>query len=511
MNMINKIKILALLTPLAVVSCTSKTPVQNHDLGVKEGPKAVATLTKDQAQAIRTFADGSYKVESSISFNYTDEKIYEIDEMSSVARAQKIYQNDANGALLFENHFLNDGGNAYRQYLDLSNTVQKKAITDSTGNNQVSYAAYSGTPFNFLTTSYSQKVIGDNSIDTYVKYVNSLFEVKESSADSITLGLTGDGEGKATSFFSTFFATKDSFGWDSVTLKESIKDFSLVLNADGTMKSMTFTHIKQDRFGGIAEKYDSTLSTINQVSELETIKGTMSADNSKKLTDALTGLKTKLEEGNFTVDINSFDGQLKYKSYYDLGTTGNHLGMMLSDLELTDATRGKTFVGVAINSDGQYNNIGVSPDAGSTDILNNTTYADIASIVPQIGKLSADFFTTTDGKTFEMDLENKIWNDYAFSYSLLGALFGTADYPSASEGNYLNDSSSYTFGFEKLTLTVSDDGTISPKLDYKVSEQSYSSLVTYSDFGTTNLQTTSNADFNKAVQIVLDSANSSTN
>lgn len=505
----NKLRNIALILPLTIYGCVRPSPLPNNNLAIKEETRATASLTNEQAQALRTLADGNYKIESSISFNYTADKIYEVDEMSSTARSQKIYQNDANGTLIFENHFVNDGGNAYREYLDINNTVQKKAITDSTGNNIVSYAAYSGTPFNFLTTSYSQKVIGDSSIGTYALYVNSLFEVRETTADSLVLGLTGDGEGKATSFLTTFFATKDSFGWDAATLRNSIKDFSLTLGIDGTMKAMSFTRVKQDRFGGIYEKYNSTISSIQQVSGLATVQGTMTAANATKLTTALSALKTKLETGNFTLDINSFSGNLVYKSYYDLATTDTHLGMMLSDLELTDATRGKTFVGVAINADGAYNNIGVSPDNNSTDVINNDTYPNIASIIPQIGNLSSDFFTTSDGKTFVMDLQGKIWNDYAFSYSLLGALFGTADYPSAFEGNYLDDQSTYTFGFVDLTLTVADDGTVTPKLNYRADGRSYTSSVNYTNFGTTDLRNTGNADITKSVQIVLDSANSS--
>lgn len=479
--------LLLLPVVLGAFSCSaidSIESLQNDIQGIKAQEKD-ATLTDEQAQLIQDFAGGKYKIESTITTNYVTGTYNEIDELSSEARVSTFSQN---GKILDQAYYFDNNGKAYEQYLTVSNEVAEKVLYGSDGNTELSYSAFSGTPFHFLT---KDAFTGSSSIVYYTRYLNELFDAK-SVGEKTILYLTEYGEGKLTSSLTTFFTSKDPFNWDSTSLKETIADFALTLGSDGNPEALSFTRVKQDKFGATTESYDCTLTILDEISSLTPIEGTMDEADATVLRNALDTFQTSLNDGNFTQTTSVANGSYYYHSYYDLNPSlGSKTRLMISDFDdLYDTTYGHTYMGVQYNSsEGEYQIIGISPSVEYSAQANDTTFTTITEVVPQIGDLSTDFFTVqeNDGvKSYVFELKDKVYNDYYFSSSVLDCVFGPADYLAAFGGLYVGTDNS-NYDFDTLTLTINEDGTVSSTLVFENSYGTYNAEVSYSDIGTTNL------------------------
>ncbi len=482
-----KIKLL-ILTPLLLSVSLSSYNLDKNGLGIASNINRDAnenlSLTDSQALSIKTFFNSAYQITSDINTNYSTK----IDNFTVIEQIDKTNRTSIikNAGTTIQEMYLTRGTGdaAILQYLAVNNTVTDKNLTDS-DSNIISYDKYYGSPFRYLGSLTTAKL-------------NSYFTMT-SSEDSYILKATDYGYGALEIPFCSFLFDYDSFNWDSSSTSYYIKDLTITINSDGTPTAYNVTRIKKDRYGAIKDVYTSTLKAIESVSKLSPVNSSMTESQETEYTEKMATLKTNILKGNFTENIdmtyNEGTSALKYANYYALeskDSTATFPPMMLSSMELTDSSAGKTYVGIAYDTDGNLARIGISPSSDTYQALNSVTYTKLSEVLPYIYNIGAGYLSY-DEKTgyYTFDIGSFLYGDYAFCYAITEALFGPCDYGVANGGLFQYVSStSYYFG--KMKLKFESNGDISGSLEHYVyysgSSYLYTTNFSFTEFGKTDLE-----------------------
>lgn len=507
-----RIKYLVLLTlPLTLLS---NSPNRNVEM--------VNDVSGSIIDTFYTYLLGNYTLTTSSTIPY-------LDAMIGVAIKDDIYQkatspvrhsqfglliqsndNSYSQALDFKEYYYVADSDGYtsEQYLKLDNTIGKREVTNSNGK-KILFEGNSNSPFYKLNNK-------KDSLSTY-------FDI-EKTTSGYTFKMTDEGKVLLTTSFINFFPTISSnylYSFDSRTHQILLNDLSIYTDENGSPLSMEFSKVEQDFYGAVSEKYTSTFSSLESSPSLTPITSTLTSEQRTKLEDKLEELDSGLTYGNFTQDVivnshtidsdsNVSEHVYSYSNYYDLNSyygSGNKL--YLSSLEMTDSTYGSTFIGLAYDSTYEgYYYLAVSPDENYYAALESSVYySTLSSLIPSFSGISPDLFNySLDGnnEVYTLDLEDKTFNDYYFSLSILEAILSTSD-PGVRYGLFLDNSTSYEFDFKKFYITIKEDGSLTFSIDYKDSYGLDASLETsIKNTNSTNITETNDANINACLKIILD-------
>lgn len=470
-------KIIISLCSLAFITTLTSCAVPLQELG-DNSKKAIDNNVLTDAiknKVVSFFSSNSIEFDTEKTYGYSTGKRLIVDAVSSNYRYTKI--SDSLGKVLSETYYKKSGNYAVEQYLDITNTVLEKNVTDKNGN-QVAFDTLTGNPFSFLTLDN----IGD-------------YFIASNSDDGLILTPTGKGQGRLNSSFASFFSFDDSYTFDGKTLSEYVEDFKLLLSEDGTPSRMMFNMVKKDMFGGLRETYVTDLSLIEDVLTMKPVEAKATGDSFTRLNNAMTSLKNDMAKGNYTVSftVDQWDqntsspsySNISYNSYYQFDNETHPV--MLSDLKLYDSTHGTTYIGVAQASNGSYQWIGVSPSSNYISAIDDNSYDEPTSFLPTVGSFSPNFFAV-NGDKYTFDIENLIQADHTFQVGLLTGLTGSADYLSQKYGNYVANASTMKFDFKTLDIELDGNKVKDFVLTYGgVDGRDHKLTISYSNFGTTDI------------------------
>ncbi len=471
---------LFVLSALILTGCSSAT---NAAVAVKK------RMSQDEVAAkFATFFTGNYEVDSTVYNTYSKETFKVKDMVSSTAKANIVYDDKDN--IVSYTSIVSQNGYAVEQYITLGNKIDTREFSSS----KVSFKDNYGSPLS--------KIMG--SASNIAKY----FTVNANDDETYTYTATAEGLAKASSSFGTFFSFYgDVYNWDSKTVQESIDNLKIISDSEGNPASLSFVKIKKDRFGGLKESFESTLSKIDSVPSIPTVTSKNDEATQKVLDDSLALLATKVATANFTQTIkhpyfDESDLNGVYHNYYSYDSTG--YGAMLSDIPWYSSEYGTTYIGAGYSSYYGYYMAGVSPESGYTGATSSEYLDSVSEFLPQIATLSGDFFTYNAAKdTYVFDLDKFYFDDYYFCFDILDCLFGVFDACADKFGYYLSDMSNYAMDFHSLSIKVSE-ATGLPEFSL-VYTDSYGQKLTvstsFSDFGTTDLS--KNATLSAAFALLL--------
>lgn len=430
---------------------------------------------------LASFFASPYSSTATVTTSYDTRTYTAYDEVSSSER----YTERRSSNTLLERHFYtSSSGDAYEEKLSLSNTVISTALVDSEDNN-LSFADEYGNPFYLVTT----------------EEIPYLF-TRSNTSNGYIYSATEYGLSLLSPLLIKFYKTFDDMMWDT-SVQERINNLSITTDSEGNPTTLNYSHVKVDRYGGIAEEGTVSLQSIADVTSLSPVTSSLTSEQSEAFTSAISEIYPSILEGNFTQHFNLTTNALgtngaSYNIYYDLpyelGSPENGLGLALSDLALYDSNEGETFTGLAYGWQGSegdpqygYWSVGVSPESQYMSTVSSEFYTSIASCTPALNTISPDFFTYEDGK-YVFDLTSFAYNDLEFSLSIVDALFGRGDYLSAySNQIYVNDMDTLSIAFQAVTVDLSSTPTFS--LQYLDSnDELQETFVSFSDFGTTDLR-----------------------
>lgn len=439
------------------------------------------------ASKFAAFFSGSYSIDSTVYNGYLKETFKVKDMVSSNAKANVVYDSDDN--IVSYTSIVSKNGFAVEEYISLSNTIETRSFSSS----PVSFKDNYGSPLS--------KVAGSSAS------IGKYFDVKANEDETYTYTANAQGLAKASSIFGSFFAFYgDVFNWDSKTVQESIDSLSITSDVEGNPAKMSFIKIKKDRFGGLKESFDSTLSAIENVPSIPTVSSSDDETTKNALKTSLELLGENVKGANFTqtvkhpyLDESDLNGV--YHNYYCYDENG--FGAMLCDIPWYSAEYGKTYIGAAYSSFYGYYMCGVSPEADYSGITSNQYFDSVLDFIPQIDLLSNEFFTYNAKKgEYVFDLDKFYFDDYAFSFDILNCLFGLVDPCADKFGYYLSDTADYAMNFHYLSIKIDEAGLPVFTLNYEDSRgDAISAVTSFGEFGTTDLST--NKDLKDAFAILI--------
>lgn len=414
------------------------------------------------------FFSGNVQFETIQRDLYSGEEISIHDEVSSKKKVTVVKRGEK---ILSQKFIVSQNGVAVEQYLNLANQIKTRTISE---NSELFTKTYAN-PFT--------NVIGEKKLFDY-------FTLEDGQASKL-LRINDFGRIVLEQAFENFFPFyENTYVFDPLTKKEKIIDLTVSLAEDGKPTSLEFTKSYEDRYGAILVAYSSELSSVETVSSLAKQVFSGTAEQRTALQTSLDNLYTQMQAGNFVQTVNMATNYYPtYHNYYNFAPASN-AGAMISDLAFK-SSYGLTYIGMAVNQQGQYYMAGVSPDADYSGAASNATYASFDEILPLYQKISPDFFTYDETQgTYTFDIGSFVYNDYMFSFSILDAIFGQGDPLAQKMGAYLASSSSYSFNFHTLTIKI-DEETSLPIFTLEFtpyfSATPITSTVTFSDFGAVNL------------------------
>lgn len=485
-------KNLFLLLPLLLLSsCQDSSALQNERVLRAENSSTILNN-------LCTFLSQPFEMTATrTSYDGSETKI--IDQVSAEERTTTIQGPSLHS---MRTVFKDEDGNANELYLNMHNEIETIALNEGDQEETpVDYDSNYGHPF--------QMIDSDN--------VETFFQL-ESASDGYVLLPSAKAQSVLATSLDTFYPFQDGLTWDSSTLSTYAQDIQLSLDEEGKLTNLSFDHVKEDGYGGIAEHFDITFQEIDSVARLSPVESTLSTEDHQKLQEALSSLGQKLEQGNFTQSITMTEGgPVSYKNYYDLPYTGvveDGLGLMLSSAELADGSGATVYTGLAKGTRGAsetgdleegYWAIGVTPETGEFGQVSNEFYPSIEEAVPTLGGLSADFFSTDDGVTFDFHPNTAPYYNREFAVEVLTALLGVGDYLShISSQYYVSDSTTMDFNFTRVAIDLEDPENPLFRLTYRGSDGNpYTTTTSFSDFQTTDLTTLPDS-LGEAVDIALD-------
>lgn len=513
-----KKNILILLPLLLLTACAGENGNAIKNIA---RPLAVEDRETIYDNLLTNLTDKAIHSEATITTNYDGATYHVIDEVSSSAR--RSYDVLDGRIQNLRDYTKGEDENAIQNTLTISNTIRStQVLGGDDGESPVDFDAAYGSPF---------LAVNQDNIERF-------FTIAEGE-DGLEITPTAYGKAILSTSLDTFYPMHDSYVWDSRTVTSYATDIVLLADETGTPEKLSFTHIRKDAYGGIAELVEADLTIEESVQPLSPISSSLTAEEQESLNQAISGVADKIAGGNFTqtIHLGQADGipgvSSTYHSYYDLPyttPTGNtnprpdkNFGLMLSDFnyfaENSSDISGESHVvytglgyGWRSSEDVQmeygYWAIGVTPDTEYFGMVSNEFYASIAEAIPTIGLLSADFFSATDEENiYTFDLTTFRQYDRTFAIDLMTALLGPGDYPShISPAFYISDEDSLSFDFTSVTIDITDPETPVFSLSYiDVDGESQTTTTSFSDFGTTDLLNIpdASAEFQEAIEVAL--------
>ena len=143
-------KIIISLCSLAFITTLTSCTVPLHELGDNSKKAKDNNVLTDAVKnkVVSFFSSDSIEFDTEKTYGYSTGKRLIVDAVSSNYRYTKI--SDSLGKVLSETYYKKSGNYAVEQYLDITNTVLEKNVTDKNGN-QVAFDTLTGNPFSFLT------------------------------------------------------------------------------------------------------------------------------------------------------------------------------------------------------------------------------------------------------------------------------------------------------------------------------------------------------------------------
>lgn len=453
------------------------------------------------------------KMESDFKISYYGDDVifHSEDQISSTRRHLKVTASSGELTQFIgeTSIYADENDYAYSESISLANEVVGEALTDSS-DNQVSYSTYYS-PWFKLPSSYS--------VSNFSKY----FEVA-SAESGYSVTLTGLGEGILLPRLISYLPQLDSFNYDTSSYKESIEDFVILTNSEGLPTSMSFRLVYSDRYGGTYQKYETTLTALDEVVGLVPYTPTSTSEEQAELDALLSELGEKVLTGNFTQhteylieytdtttgNATQVASGISYNCYYELDSNpyqgGEHFPLMLCDFELESTEYGLTLCGIYYFADSSaYCRTGVSPEEDFIEPLDSATYTSIDAVTPGVQDISSDFYTKNSDGQFVFDLSSVDFDTYYFSYSLLEEVMGIGDYYGTYSGYFM--SGSYAFDMDSLKVYKNSDGNFVTELKVTSQAVPYTGYYlvaksVYSDFGTTSLEAVNNATIQDCLEVV---------
>lgn len=446
---------------------------------------ASGVLAEDNVnQNFCNFFNGTYKVTSSVRNSYSGKTYTVIDEVSSSGKTKLVKDNNDN--ILSSNYVISVGGIAKEQYLDISNNIRTRDVSDT----PILFNDYFASPLAKVTSNK----------DKIVDY----FDI-ESKDNKVIYAANKTGLEKVSNVFSSFFSfVEDDYSWDVTTVKETLNNLTITCDTNGNPSEMSFKKIKKDRYGSIAEIYSSTLEKVETISSLNKDVYSGSEESKTRLVNALNSLSTELGHFNFsqTINLAALGDYSTYKNYYDFDSYGN--GLMICDIPFAEPTYGKTYIGMTYSElEGGYYMIGISPESDYYASTSSDVESSLFNCIPLIRYISVDHFEYDEtSNKYTFDLDKFMFNDYEFSIQMLKTLFGTNDPIAFKFGYYFKDTKNYVFDFHSLDIEINSEEQLTFTLNFVgPNGKNQSASTTFSDFGTVDLST--HPELSSAYHVVM--------
>ncbi len=484
-----KKNILFLLPTLLLAACSSPSLPQVEKTLKASDPSTIlegmATLLSHplQMDATLTTVDGS--------------TLQIQDQISSDVRTTTVF---SGSAVESQRTFLRDSqGDADELYLNMQNEIETIALDEGDQDQTpIDYDETYGSPF--------QMIDADN--------IGTFFTV-ESAQEGYQILPTPKGKSVLATSLDSFYPFQENEVWDSVSVRSYAENIRFAADGNGTLTSLSFDHVKEDDYGGMAEHYEVEVSAIDSVTRLSPVTSTLTAEQETALANVFTTLGSQLATGNFTQSVTMTQAATSYQNYYDLPYTGNvedGLGLMLSSAALSDGSN-SVYTGLGYGYRGAeetgdlefgYWAIGVTPATEQFGMVSNEFSTSIEAAVPTLGSFSTDFFSTTDGVTYEFRPSSLPFYNREFAIEIMTGLLGVGDYLShTSSQYYLDDLTAMSFDFERVRINIADASNPVFTLYYRdPNGQLCTTQTRFSDFGTTDLQTLG-GDLATAVDIAI--------
>lgn len=473
---------------LLLASCTSTSLTKTADIKKANDYSAINS-------AFCSFFNDDFQASTIMTNTYNGVTLTILDQVSDSAKTTILYEDGQ--AISTQFIVENSSGIAVESYLDISNTVQTRSLSSS-----LAFDGNYGSPLSAVTSDSTK-------LETY-------FTITEAE-DGYDYTATATGISMLTQAFNSFFEFyQDSYTWDSKTQQDLLSSLTIHTSSTGTPETMDFIKTRKDHFGAMKVGYASTLSTIAEGELL-----TLEPDTFNGSDEALTALETSLDllatnlsSGNFRQDVTLPNSDLvsggysNYSNYYQFTTDsdGGIYGAMLQNIPYEASTYGKTYIGLAVDSDGEIYQAGSSPESDVIGATGSDTFTSVSEIVPLIDTIGAGHFTYDESTaTYTFELDDYLYNDYYFSFSILEALLGVGDPGIYLFGYMLRDSSSYSFDFHYLSISIDETtGLPSFTLNFTDYNSDTISLVTsFTDFGEVDMASSSDSDFAYAYSLLV--------
>ncbi len=481
-----------MLLPAALLALTSALPLEGRLVSLRA---ADASFGEEEAANFVDFFEGSIRFDAEVGIDYLmgmpvrllTGSAAHVEFLAEVGPDRNYQRLFLQGQELARAYYVRgEDGFAYSRSLGADNVAYDSPIMVET-NVQDAYDESYESFFHFFSG------LEPSALGTY-------FTAKATEG-GFELTPTGSGLARLSRGLDNFLLDLDMMNFDAKSHGSEYRNLSILTDGSGTPVSMSFDHVESDRFGGIKEEYEVSLASLSSVSEYPVEVGTMSDEDELALQTALSDFAARLAGGNFTSTIDiSLDGYgsiLSYRNYYDF----SGLGLMLTELLLTDQSYGDTFTGILLNQgNGRYYTVAVSPDSDYWQVLApDEGYGSIEEVVPLVDSLSPDFFSKSGTNSYSFAPAGKIYADFYFNLDLLAAALGVGDYYSYRLVSSLYYASQETgqMIFNSFSVNVGNDGTLS----FLINHETYlgypaTTTVTFSDFGTTDLRKVSDGEGN---------------
>lgn len=431
------------------------------------------SLTSAQINTLKTF------FRKPVSY-ITSSRDINIEMQYSTTRCNVNYFSD--DLVLYDETYFKDTstGLAKVEYLDISNKVASKDYLDEDGNT-VSYDAVFVNPMRNINT-----VTEEN----FNEYFTTSFE-----NPNYVIEATDKGNALfSQNFLSMLYFEAGIIDYLSgTTFTDNIK---IKLTSEGDPFLINYDVICQDKYGATKSNYTVFLTQLDEVKSVTAASNKLDETEETKLQNGLTSLQSKLDEGNFTMnvklsaDIAGAQEIISYNNYYHLdGESGKgKVGpLMLSDLVLYDSSRGNTYCGIKYTTDMGYFMYAVSPQARYDDAMNSTSFASIRDVVPFVGEISPEFFEAGANENFYVaEFYGKSYATQDLYFTLYQSLLSSIDAALMVVDLYYSTTNGYLL--HSMQAMVQED-TMTFIAAIVIDNNMYYLTVNYTDFGTTDIHT----------------------
>ena len=130
-----------------------------------------------------------------------------------------------------------------------------------------------------------------------------------------------------------------------------------------------------------------------------------------------------------------------------------------------------------------YTQYAISPDAGYQSTMNSNFYETLQEVIPNLNAISSDFFFKVEENVYAIDLASFAYDDDAFCAEILSSIATGFDPAVSQLGLYL---SNFSYMFNSLIFMFQNDS-VTIGLDYYYEGIQTITIITFSNFGTTNL------------------------